>query len=183
MRIESQVGDAAGVVTLGDSPGWQGRLRGVELDALPRGQAVMVVNLSGRLDADVDVRWLPRGEGRRELAGSLYVEAHDGSVSSENMPFEIPYDRMQGEIELGGDHFARVEAFSIEGPLVSAEAHGSVGEAHEFSQRPLDFEVSYEMESPELRSLLRGFGLRLAPSGTGTVKIRGTFANPKTVLR
>jgi len=183
MEIESQAGNAAGVVTFGDSPGWRGELRGVELSEIPRGQALMIVNLSGRLDAEVDARWLPEVEGRRDLAGSLRFEAHDGSMSTDDMPFEIPYDLLQGEITLGGDHFARVESFSIEGPVVSAEAHGTVGEAPELSQRPLDFEISYQMESAEIRSMLRGFGLRLAPSGAGTVKIVGTFAHPKTILR
>jgi type II secretion system protein N len=183
LDLQSEMGNAEGVVTLGDSPGWQGELRGVELSELPRGQALMVVDLSGLLDADIDVHWTPEVEGRRELAGRLRLEAHDGSMSTDDMPFEIPYDLLQGEIALGGDHRARVEAFSIEGPVVSAEAQGTVGQAPELSQSPLDFEISYKVESPEIRSMLRGFGLRLAKSGEGTVKIGGTFAHPKTVLR
>ena len=183
VELESQVGNAAGVITLGDSPGWKGELRGIELSEIPRGQALMVVDLSGRLDAEIDAQWLPGAEGRRDIAGSLRFEAHDGFVSTDDMPFEIPYDLLQGEITLGGDHFALVESFSVEGPVVSLEAHGTVGQARELSQRPLDLEISYKMESAEIKSMLRGFGLRLAPSGAGTVKIAGTFAHPKTILR
>ena len=34
-----------------------------------------------------------------------------------------------------------------------------------------------------MKSMLQGFGLRLAPSGEGNLKVKGTLAHPRTLLR
>jgi len=182
LDLESQIGSIVGTVTLGDHPRFRGELRQVELSEIPARQDSAGLSLRGRLDADLDVQSVPEDAGGG-VAGVIQFVARDGSMSTETMPIEIPYDLMNGQVTLGGEHFAHIESFNLEGPMVSAEGRGSIGQASRLDQRPLDLELSYEIQEAEIEDMLRSFGVRLGPDGAGEVKVSGTIGKPRTVMR
>lgn len=172
----------AGTVTLGDTPGFRGRLRELELAEVPAGGTLTALSLRGQLDAEIDLQRIPGGE-TGNLAGSIEFAARKGAMSTEAMPLEIPYDLMSGTITLGGEHFAYIDSLRLEGPMVSAEARGSIGQGRTLQRRPLDLELSYEIQAADIKSMLRAVGVRVGPGGAGKLQIRGTLGRPRTMTR
>lgn len=153
------------------APGFDGRVEALDPTALPPGLLPTEPPWVGALDADVDLT--SDGAGAR---GRLAFEGQDGAVTLPGLPFALPYDRLEGALDLGSEGIA-VEALDVEGPMLSARAGGRIGPGDP-SRASLDLEVEVRRADPSVQQLLRGVGIRLDGTGTARVRIQGTMASP-----
>jgi type II secretion system protein N len=172
VQLGGPIGEADGVVTLNDAGAWNGDLRRVDLGQLPIESFAPGAAIEGFADAVVDLRLGDPGP-----EGHLSFEAHDGSVALPAFPVALPYERLSGEIEFGGDAFATVESFDLDGPLVSAKVTGSVRHASVPANAPLALSVFLSAQ-PGVRPLLESAGLRVSREGSARVNVGGTLSNP-----
>ncbi|MDJ0851299.1 MAG: type II secretion system protein GspN [Myxococcota bacterium] len=170
--VESAVGDVAGVVTGGSEPDFDLTLGQIDLARLPTDAGWPGLRLSGRADADVDVRL---GEELAEGRATIYVG--EGSLRTPDLPIPLAWDELDGELVFGDGSFAEVKSLEATGPLLSAQLTGTVGEARSFAQAPLDLELQYEVD-PKMRSTLQSAGLQTNRQGQGQLRIRGTPTSP-----
>lgn len=166
--IESAPGNLSGVFVLGSEPGFTGRLDAVDLARLPLGSVWPGLELSGTLDADVDLFAAEAGP-----EGTLALQAQQGSVRTPELPIALPFEKADAELRFGDGNLVEVSRFAAEGPLFSAEISGTVGRAETRSDAPLDLRVSYQVQ-PQMRSTLEGVGLPTKRDGSGRVHIGGT---------
>jgi len=172
VQLGGPIGEADGIVTLNESGAWNGELRRVDLAQLPIDSFASGAAIEGVADAVVDLRL---GDAGPE--GHLSFEAHAGSVALPAFPVPLPYERLSGEIEFGGDAFATVQSFNLEGPLVSAEVTGSVRHAPVPANAPLALSVTLRAQ-PGVRPLLESAGLRVSREGNARISVGGTLSNP-----
>jgi len=171
-QIESLYGDAVGTLILGDSGGWSGDLQRVDLDKLPLPGLASVGSFGGVVDASVDILLAEQGP-----RGEVSFEARDGSIGLANLPVDIPFEKLSGELTFGDDAYMAVKRLAMEGPLVSGEMKGKLLQAASFMQCPLRLEGEIKAES-SIRSAMRSSGLRLDRSGKAKFRITGTVAQP-----
>ena len=170
--LESAPGKLRGVFVLGPEPGFSGRLEAVDLARLPLDSVWPGLELSGTLDADVDLFATEAGP-----EGTLALQAQQGSVRTPELPIALPFEKADAELRFGDGELVEVSRFATEGPLFSAEISGTVGRAETTSDAPLDLQVSYQVQ-PQMRSTLQGAGLPTKRDGTGRVHIGGTPSAP-----
>ncbi len=168
----SDHGSVAGFVTVGSALGWSGRIVDLDLAALPLDDTG--VDLSGRADIDADVRY---ADGVAE--GHIDLEARQGDVTHEMAPMPIEFDTIEGKIELGGDTLARIETFTLDGPLFGASVTGTVGESADPMGAPLDLSIGIEVREPGMRSMVKQFGMQLDRDGKADIAVGGTVAKPR----
>jgi type II secretion system protein N len=171
--LESAPGNLSGVFVLGRSPGFSGRVEAVDLARLPLSDLWPGLELSGVLDADVD---LASADG--EPRGSVVLHAKQGSVHTPELPIELPFETLDGELRLGDEHLVEVSRLDASGPLFSAQVTGSVGRPDRARGAPLDLVVSYQVD-PQMSATLEGVGLRTQRDGSGRVRIQGTTVQPR----
>ena len=153
------------------APGFDGRVRGLDPAALPPGLLADEPPWIGAIDLDADlVRGAAGPEGRLVLSGS------EGALSIPGLPFALPYDRVEGRAQLGPEG-VQLEAFELEGPMLSGSAQGRLG-AGPPAQAPLDVELTLRRAVPEIRDLLRGLGVPLGADGRARLRIGGTLQAP-----
>ncbi|MEE9609085.1 MAG: type II secretion system protein GspN [Myxococcota bacterium] len=169
-EVAGPMGDGWG--TVGTDGRWKADLRDVDLARMPLGRLWPGSDLTGRADASLDLRRVEEG-----VQGALTFEARDGSLAAPGLPVAIPYDRLSGELEIGGDALVSVKAFQLEGPLVSAELSGSIGRARSFQAAPLRLQLRLTAD-PSLRAPLEQAGLRIGRDGSARLHISGTPSRP-----
>jgi type II secretion system protein N len=172
--LESPVGNATGMLVIGSGFGFDGELSQVDLGLIPI-PADAAVSLSGALEGDVDV--FVR-EGAPE--GQLKFSAAAGSISHDALPLAIDFETAEGDLVFGGDNFVEVVELSLDGPVVSASAEGTVGESARFGNAPLDLGVDLRIKNPGLVMMVQGFGLQLDGDGRASFDVGGTPTNPRT---
>jgi type II secretion system protein N len=171
-EIESARGGASGVVTFGAEPGFDGKLRDVDLEHLPQSRIGAPLSLAGRADADVDV--VVREAGPE---GDVEFEARDGLLTHPNLPLPIPFQKLTGEIALGGDAWAAIRRFELTSPLASGHASGSVGRSPQFASAPLKLEIDLTV-SGAVQGSLRSQGVAIGNDGQLHLNVAGTPARP-----
>ena len=173
-EIETPLGAADGLLVLGDRRSWSGDLAGVDLTLLAAEIAWPGVNLTGTVDAKLDVEM---GDGGP--VGTCSFEAREGSLSLAAMPIPVPFATLQGELEFGGDQLVELHDVRLEGPLVTADLSGTIGQAQYFTDAPLNLEVDLSADPP-VRDALSQFGVRVGRrSGEAKIRITGTPSVPK----
>jgi len=170
----SPIGNAEGTLVIGSERGFDGRLEDVELSELPLGALLRGFGLRGRVDADADLRSVPGAP----VEGRLEFEASEGSFTLPNMPIAIPYDTLRGDVALGSGQMATIESMTLEGPMVSGDIAGTIGNAPQPGMGRLDLSARFEMHQPEMQGALRGLGVRAGRDGKATLKVSGTLARP-----
>lgn len=171
--LESAPGNLSGVFVLGRSPGFSGRVEAIDLERLPLAVLWPGLELTGVLDADVD---LSSSDGAPR--GSVGLHARQGSVRTPELPIALPFETLDGELRFGDEHFVEVSRLEAAGPLFSAQLAGTVGRAESAAGAPLDLVVSYQVE-PQMRATLESAGLPTKRDGSGRVRIQGTTAQPR----
>ena len=171
-ELESTGGGASGVVKFGDTPGFAGRLRDVDLEHLPQQRIGAPLRLKGRADADIDV--VVREEGP---VGNVEFEARDGLLTHPELPLPMPFSKLTGEIDLGGQHWAEIKSFDLESPLASGHASGTVGKAPAFASAPLALALEFTV-SGVVQGSLRAQGVAVGNSGQVRVAVSGTPTQP-----
>jgi type II secretion system protein N len=171
-EMESPRGDVSGVMTFGGSPGFTGRMHDLDLEQLPQQRTGAALQLKGRADADIDV--VMRDDGPE---GSVEFEARDGLLTHPELPLPMPFSKLTGEIDLGGQHFAEIRSFALESPLASGHASGTIGKAAAFANAPLDLALEFTV-SGAIQGSLRAQGVSVGNSGEIRVAVSGTPTRP-----
>jgi type II secretion system protein N len=172
-EVTSAFGDAEGTLVLGDSTGWYGDLESVAAGRLPLAKLTTLATLGGIVDARIDVQM--GGDG---LEGDASFTAKKGSLGFARFPVEIPFETLTGKLRFGDDAFVAIQRFELEGPMVSGAITGSVLRAARFEQAPLRLEANLETKA-NVRSAMKGAGIRLDRNGTAKLRITGTVSKPK----
>jgi type II secretion system protein N len=170
-EVASGRGGASGVVTLGDAPGFAGDLIDVELDQLPQHRLGAPLRINGRADADVDV---VLGENGPE--GSVEFEARDGLVTHPELPLPMPFAKLTGKVDLGGETWANILSLELASPLASGSARGTIGRAPTFASAPLRLELELTVSSA-VQGSLQAQGVAV-DAGKIRVDVGGTPARP-----
>lgn len=178
ISAESEIGNGDGTLFMGEAVGWQGRLEGVQLAPLLQDTLQEGFELSGALDADIDLHANATEEGaegtagaeRGGLVGHIRFDLRDGSFSGPGLPISVPFERLTGDLRFGDGSFVRVEGARLEGPMLAATVAGNIGAASRRGAQPLDLRLSYELRD---KSLVRTFG-----GARGEGVISGTLQKP-----
>jgi len=169
----SDIGAIAGTLSVGAAPGFEGRLEGVKLARLPLDRFAAGASLDGTLDLQADLHW----RARRPVGDARFA-ARDGSLAAPSLPIALPYDALHGRIRFGDDGAVALEDVSLEGPMVSAQAHGGTGPGPSLWLAPLRLDVHLEVSDRNLRPTFRSAGLALGPDGSVELRVRGNLAAP-----
>jgi type II secretion system protein N len=171
VEVESVRGGGSGVVAFGDAPGFAGTLRDVDLEQLPQERLGAPLRLSGRADADLDITIRETGP-----EGDVEFEARDGLLTHPNL-LPMPFQKLTGEVELGGGNWAELRKFELSSPLASGHAAGTVGRAPAFATAPLKLEIELTV-SGAVQGSLRSQGVAIGNDGQIHVNVSGTPARP-----
>jgi type II secretion system protein N len=171
-EFESARGGASGVVTFGAEPSFDGELRDFDLEQLPQSRIGAPLSLKGRADADLDVVMREAGP-----EGDVEFEARDGLLTHPNLPLPIPFQKLTGEIALGGDAWASIRKFELASPLASGHASGAVGRSPQFASAPLRLEIDLTV-SGAVQGSLRSQGVAIGSDGQIHLNVAGTPARP-----
>ncbi len=173
IQMRGPAGSLTGTVWPGLGPAFEGRARGVELSMLPLERLAGPPPATGRVDAEIDIRTGPTGP-----VGELSFEAWDGAIALPQMPFGIPYQEAQGELERGESGSLSVREFELTGPMIAATAEGTVAGGRRPQDAALDLEVDLLVVDPGLRGMVQSYGIRLDPEGAAHLSISGTTSRP-----
>ena len=171
-ELESPLGDIQGTLTLGEPRAWRGDLLGIDLKRFPLG-GLGRAGFQGTADAELDLQFT---EGATE--GRVRFEAREGSVQLPGVPVPIPYERLTGELVLGGEHSIEVLVFHLQGPMLTAEIAGIVGTAANLADAPLRLEAQITADRA-LVGALQGAGIRMNNDGKASLRIKGTLSQPR----
>ncbi len=171
-EVESALGGVSGVVTFGDAPGFSGTLSDVDLDQLPQHRIGAPLRLQGRADADLDITMREAGP-----EGEFEFEARDGMLTHPNLPLPMPFQKLTGEIDLGGTVWAQIKNVELASPLASGHAKGTVGRSPIFASAPLSLEIELTV-SGAVQGSLRSQGVAIGNDGQIHVNVSGTPARP-----
>ncbi len=175
LDITSEVGDGSGTVTLGSTGGWDGTLEHVQLDLLPL-EMLEALDIDGTLDARVDLhRAAPEAGGG--LVGEVDFDLRDGTISTEGFPVALPFERLHGRLDFGGEKYVTVSGVELTGPLLEGTIQGDVGHAATSGAQPISIDVAFEVRDKSLQGMLDGVSRR-GEDGRRHLQVRGTVAKP-----
>ncbi len=172
MDLEAPEGRLGGTLYAGDEPGFDGELAGVQLGRLPLDGLLAGIALDGQASGDVDLRSTAAGP-----RGRVDLEAEGGSLGLPGLPVALPYQSLEAELALRDDG-TRIERISLDGPMLSGEAEGSLA-AGPLPRARLDLRVKLAVREPSLQPMIQSMGVRLAGDGTADVRVTGTLSRPE----
>jgi type II secretion system protein N len=171
-ELQSARGAASGVITFGSAPGFAGTLHDVDLEQLPQERIGAPLRMKGRADADVDITMRDAGP-----EGDVEFEARDGLLTHPNLPLPMPFQKLTGEIDLGGEGWAELKKIELASPLASGHASGTIGHSPAFANAPLKLEIELTV-SGAVQGSLRSQGVAIGNDGQIHVNVSGTPARP-----
>ena len=176
VAVASALGEADGTVVIGAEPSFDGELRNVSLALVPIQDVAVGTQLNGRADATIDLQM-----GEAGPQGSVRFEAKNGSLAVSALPIGVPFEKLTGDVTLGGDTVAKLTSLDLAGPLVSLTASGTIGKAATTALSPLALQARIEAREPAVRSMLQSQGVALDANGGAAVTIGGTLGAPSVV--
>jgi type II secretion system protein N len=174
---ESAIGSAQGVLVLGDYTAWTGEFNELEIESLPIPKPRGLL-LAGRVTAAADLIFLPDGP-----SGPLSFDAHSGTIAHPLIPIPLDFERINGDLLLGGDTLVRMRNFELDGPVVFASVRGPVYRGSKPGDERLELAFDVELKSPPLRSLVQGMGVPVDARGRSTFDLGGTVSAPRPSYR
>ncbi len=169
-------GRAIGTLTLGAEPGFDGTLEQVDLAKLPLSAALSGLSVDGIASGEIDLRQTPAGP-----RGSIDLEAANGSIAVPGMPIALPFERLTAKTQLTDEHLAENLAVDLQGPMLTAQIDGNIGQSPILMNAPLELAVKMVVVDDSLRPMLAGTGIRFAQNGSAEMRLLGTAGLP--VLR
>jgi len=176
IAVTSAMGEADGTVVVGALPAFDGTLHNVSLALLPIGDIAAGTSIDGRADATIDLAMSEAGP-----QGTVQFEAKNGSLTLPVLPIGVPFEKLTGDLELGGDVVAKLASFDLAGPLVALTASGTIGKGATTQLSPLTLQARIEAREPAVRSMLQQQGVALDANGGAAVTIGGTLGAPDIV--
>lgn len=171
---DSELALIDGVLQLGESSGFVGRIERVAIEELPLRLEASGVALFGLLDADADVVLDPRGM----LRGKVRFESGNLLVQSDQLPLAIPFSRATGVVEVLESGATRIESLELDGNVVKGKLSGEIALVHRSQSPPIDLSGELEIVEPALRSMAPQAGLSLSSAGRAMIKVSGTLDAP-----
>jgi hypothetical protein len=110
-------------------------------------------------------------------SGAFTFEARDGVFSHPALPLPMPFQKLEGEIDLGGEDWVRIRNFALESPLASGRARGTFGSAPTFASAPLRLQLELTV-SGAIPGSLNAQGVEVGRSGEIRIEVTGTPARP-----
>ena len=169
----STLGAVEGTLELGDVPAWRGDFIDIDLGRLPlpptEGFAI-----EGLLTGEADVSL-----GADGARGPLRFEAVSGRLDHSALPVGIEFDRIRGELILGGLQNVEIQDFEFTGPIIEASGAGTILHQSPQQEPDLDLDVEIEIKNPPLRAMLEGMGLPLGNQGRSRFSVQGTPSQPR----
>ncbi len=172
VELASEQGRASGVVVTAAPASFDGRVEGLDLALLPQDGVGPGVRLDGRADADVDLVFSEAGP-----VGRVAFDAREGTVAHPQLPTPLPFQKLDGEIELGGEAIARIVEVNLESPLAKGRAVGTIGQAASLALAPLQLEIGLDVSAP-VRGSLNAQGVKVGEMGQVVFRISGTVGRP-----
>lgn len=171
-------GEVAGTLWPAGESGFDGDFHDVDTTRLPEAMRADDLPLEGLLSGAADLR--QRG-GR--WAGELEVTGTDGSLLLPNLPIALPFDQVHAEVQLDEAGLLTLEGGTLDGPLASFEAEGTVTLDGAGRPEALDLQVTMRDVDPSLRGMLANQGFRLNADGGADLAIRGSARAPQIEVR
>jgi type II secretion system protein N len=171
----SVLGGVDGVLQLGESSAFVGRVTRVELARMPLRLDASAVRIGGQLDAEADMMLSPNGT----LHGRIAFSSPSLRFETSQLPVPIPFTHAEGVIEILETGATRIESVSLEGPALKGEIEGEIGLVHHSQSPPIDVNARIRLIDPRLQELAETAGLRLSSNGTTALHIRGTVDDPE----
>ena len=168
------LGRLEGSASLGRAGRWQTRFEEIQVEALPLQLAVPGLAMSGTLTGEVDLTVDERGAPQ----GAVAFAFSNGDLSAPGLPLALPFERLKGDILLGGEVLATVQDLTVESPLLQARIQGTVARAPRRGAEPLALVMELERVGPMLQPCLRQLDVPLARKGTTRLEITGTLGRP-----
>lgn len=175
LDVVSDLGSGSGTVVLGDRGGFEGTLDAVRLEQLPL-ESLAALDLHGSLGATIDLRraGIDVGGG---YEGFVDFDVREGSLRSEGLPLALPFDRLFGRLDFGGESYAKVSGVQLEGPLLAGTIEGEVGHGPAPGREPLALDVAFEVRDPGLAGMFTSLG-RPGSDGRRRLSVTGTLSRP-----
>lgn len=170
---ESAFGRLLGVASMGEMPGFDGRLESLDLGALPWARLYEGAAAEGSGEADLELAWTGAVYG-----GQLQLRARDGSLTLPGVPLALPFATLTADARVGDDLLLDLQSFTLDGPMLALAGSGTIRRRPRVSDAPLQMTAKIEAREASLRPMLQSLGLRLAPDGSAEVRIAGTVASP-----
>jgi len=172
---DTELGLIDGVLGLGQTSSFVGRVNQVELSRLPLRLDASGIRLSGELDADADVALDPNGT----LSGRVAFSSPSLVLESNRLPMAIPFSHAEGVIVVLENGATRIESVMLEGELIEGKLSGEIDLVHHSQAPPIDLEAEFRIVDPTLRQLAPGVGIPMSANGELKVRIRGTLDAPE----
>ncbi len=173
LELEGPPGRLNGTLRWNGGPAWVGSLRGARPEAPPIADWIPIGGLEGDLEAKLDVARAENG-----IEGRVEFEIRDGSISIPGFTAPLPFEHLTGELDLGGDAYARLTSLRFEGPSAKGSGSGKIGRAQPLERAPIGFEFELEVDS-EVARTVRASGVKVSAGGSAIARISGTVADPK----
>lgn len=174
VAVRSPLGEIDGTVRIGPQPAFDGTLKSFDLAQIPLDLVAPGASLDGRGDATID---LAMGEAGAE--GTARFDVTQGSFGLPMFPIGVPFDGVHGDVVLGGETLAKIDAFELTGPLIQVWAKGTLGQAPAATLAQLALEAQIEVRDANVRSMLQGQGVRLGADGKASLSVGGTLGDPQ----
>ncbi|MDH5307161.1 MAG: type II secretion system protein GspN [Myxococcales bacterium] len=172
VTLRSDMGDAAGTLTLASPTRCSGELFDVDLSRLPVAALNPGAALAGRADATLDVAL-----GESGPDGTLDLVARDGSLEHPMLPLAVPFEELSLQLRLGGEQRAEILASELRSPLVTGSLTGTLGHAASLEASALRLEGSFTLSS-NIRGALNAQGVEIGTGGAVKFVVMGTLARP-----
>lgn len=171
---DSDLGAIDGVLVLGRSPGFDGRVERVQIERLPLRLAAAGVRVGGELSADADVSLDPGGT----LRGQVEFDSPRLHLETAILPKPLDFTRARGKLAILETGATRIDEVALEGEQVRGTLSGEIGLVHRSQPPPIQLHAQVEIVDPDLRALALAAQLPLGPDGKGALEIGGTAAMP-----
>lgn len=168
---EAAFGRLSGVVRVAEEPAFEVEGRELDLASLLR-VAGLELSLTGQADLSADIRFPAAG-----AEGPVTISARDGVLSHPSLPVDVPYQELDVELALGGDHTAEIVALELTSPMGTGSATGTIGRARVLERAPLQLQVDIQV-AKNMIGVLRSQRVKVGNDGRITLTVRGTPSRP-----
>lgn len=176
---DSGLGVVDGVLVLGDSPAFDGRVERVAIERLPLRLEAAGVRVAGELGAVADVALDPGGT----LRGRIEFDSPSLRIEAALIPKPLVFSRATGVLSILENGATRIESVKLEGEQVRGTLDGEIGLVHRSQPPPLALQTDLEIVDPELLALARAADLPIGSDGRAALQIGGTAALPQLTAR